>query len=187
MLTFGHVHDLIVEALNSHFTNDETMANANERARAARVLVLLDRHLVGCEICDGLNVDSEYSRVGVGLTHKQLRGDTVFPDILLHRRTLQSGNVLAVEFKLRENSRPRRGPDGDDAFRIDIMTGNDYGLPDQMAPYAAGLCLNMSGNTAEGWWTVPRAALWHEHERFALEPSSAIVDALDTVLWLRDE
>lgn len=183
VLTFGHVHDLVDEALGAHFMEDQTMANANERTRVARMLVHLDRHVCACPICGGLNVDSEYSRVGAGLTNKELRGQRVFPDVLLHRRTVQTGNVLAVEVKLRESSRPGRGPDREDRIKIDAMTGWDHGLPDGIAPYAVGLCVNLAGNHAEGWWTVPGVGLWCEYETFGVGPSPLLMAAFDLVVW----
>jgi len=183
VLTFGHLHDLVAGTLDAHFVGDHTMANANERTRVARILVLLDRHVAACASCDGLNVDSEHSRVGAGLTDKELRGQRAFPDVLLHRRTVQSANVLALEVKLRESSRPRTGPDREDAVKIDIMTGYDHGLPYAMVPYAAGLCLNLDDNSAEGWWTVPAVGLHNEYERFAWGPSPILVGAFDVSLW----
>lgn len=183
MMTFGHLHDVIYGALVAHFVEDETMANANERTRVARILVQLDRHARACPICVELNVDSEYSRVGAGLTNKELNGERVFPDLLLHRRTVQTANVLAAEVKLRESSRPRAGPDREDQIKIDIMTGQQHGLPGGMAPYEVGLCLTLSHNSAEGWWTVPGADLWHEYEEFGWEPSPNLLDAFDVVLW----
>jgi len=182
MMTFGHLHDLVEEALFAHFAEDHTMATANERTRVARILVHLDRHVSNCPTCSGLNVDSEYSRVGGGLTNKEIRGQRAFPDLLLHSRTLQTENVLAAEIKLRESSRPRRGPDRDDRIRIDAMTGIEHGLPGGIAPYFAGLCLNLAGNTAEGWWTVPEAELRCEYERFGWGPSPLLVDAFDVIV-----
>ncbi len=159
------------------------MATANERARVARILVHLDRHVRGCEFCRGLNVDSEYSRVGVGLTNKELGEQRVFPDLLLHRRTVQTGNVLAVEVKLRESSRPQAGPDTEDRIKIDEMTGLTDGLPDEMEPYSVGLCLNLDGNRAEGWWAVPKAELWCAYEKFSGEPPPVVVDGFGVVVW----
>ena len=183
MMTFGHLHDLIYGALFAHFVEDETMATANERTRVARILVQLDRHVRACAICAELNVDSEYSRVGAGLTNKELDGERVFPDLLLHRRTLQTGNVLAAEVKLRASSRPRRGPDHDDRIKIDAMTGMDHGLPVAIVPYSVGLCLNLTDNHAEGWWTVPAAGLWCEYEAFGGEPSPNLTGSFDVVVW----
>lgn len=182
MLTFGHLHDLVAESLPAHFMEDQTMANANERTRVARILIQIDRHVTTCHGCAELNVDSEYSRVGAGLTNKELRGQRVFPVLLIHRRAAQTANVLAIEVKLRESSRPRQGPDREDAIKIDIMTGNDHGLPYGLAPYSAGLCVNLDGDAAEGWWTVPAAHLWREHEEFGLAPSVVLVEAFDRVL-----
>lgn len=179
MLTFGHLHDVVAHALQTHFVEDHTMVNANERTRVARILVLL---VIQCPSCEGLNVDSEYSRVGGGLTNKELRGRRVFPDVLVHRRTVQTANLLAIEVKLRASSRPRPGPDRDDSRKIDIMTGNDHGLPTGMNPYSAGLCLNLDGNDAEGWWTVPDAHLWREYERFGMPPSIALGEAFHVAL-----
>lgn len=183
VLTFGHLHDLVTEALFAHFAEDHTMATANERTRVVRLLVHVDRHVSGCPLCGALNVDSEYSRVGAGLANKELRGQRVFPDVLLHSRTVQTGNVLAAEVKLRESSRPRRGPDRDDRIKIDAMTGCDHGLPNGIAPYSVGLCLNLAGNSAEGWWTVPQVGLWCERETFGVGPSPMLMDAFDLVVW----
>ncbi len=183
MLTFGHVHDLVREALDWHFVQDAVMENANERTRVARILVHLDRHVSGCASCAGLDVDSEYSRVGAGLTNKELRGRRAFPDLLVHARTVQTANVLAAEVKLRESSRPRAGPDREDRIKIDAMTGQEHGRPLAMAPYAVGLCVNLSGNSAEGWWSVPDAALWCEYERFGWEPSPNLMGSFDVVVW----
>ena len=72
MLTFGHVHDLVCDALHSHFIQDAVMENANERTRVARILVQLDRHMGACVSWARLDVDSEYSRIGAGLTNKEL-------------------------------------------------------------------------------------------------------------------
>jgi len=182
VLTLGHLHDLVEEALFAHFEGDHTMATANERARVARILVYLDRHVSSCEVCHGLNVDCEYSRVGVGLTNKMLQGQRVFPDLLLHGRTIQTGNVLAAEVKLRESSRPRRGPDRKDRFKIDAMTGQIDGLPAGFEPYSVGLCLNLDGNSAEGWWTVPKAVLRCEYEEFSATPSRALLASFKTII-----
>lgn len=186
MLTFGHLHDLVTKVLSAHFAEDHTMATANERTRVARILVHLDRHVSSCLVCAGLNVDSEYSMVGIGLTHKELRGQRVLPDLLLHSRTVQTGNVLAAEIKLREASRPRGGPDREDRIKIDAMTGIEHGLPGGIAPYSVGLCLNLAGNTAEGWWIVPAANLWCEYVELGWGPSPMLADAFDLVVWARD-
>lgn len=183
MLTFGHVRDVINSALLSHFNEDATMATANERTRVARILVHLDRHMSSCELCAGLNVDSEYSRVGAGFTNKELSGRRVFPDLLVHARTVQTANVLAAEVKLRVSSRPRTGPDHKDQVKIDIMTGHQFGIPAGVTPYKVGLCMNLNENSAEGWWTVPIADLWHEYETFGAPPSLAVLAASDTVVW----
>ena len=183
MLTFGHVHDLVYDALHSHFIQDAVMENANERTRVARILVQLDRHMGACVSCAGLDVDSEYSRIGAGLTNKELAGRRAFPDLLVHRRTVQTANVLAAEVKLRESSRPQAGPDRKDQVKIDIMTGHQHGLPAGMAPYEVGLCVTLRGNSAEGWWTVPTAGLWHEHEAFGSAPSLALMAAVHTIVW----
>lgn len=186
MVTLGHLHDLVAEALFAHFVEDRTMATANERTRVARILVHLDRHIANCPICEGLDVDSEYSRVGRGLANKELRGRRVFPDLLLHRRTVQLANVLAAEVKLRKSSLPRRGPDRGDWAKIKIITGQEYGLPDGIASYSVGLCLNLDGNSAEGWWTIPEAELRCEHERFGDRPPPMLLDAFDHVVRAAD-
>jgi len=159
------------------------MATANERTRVARILVHLDRQVSGCEICRGLNVDSEYSRVGAGLKNKMLRGQRIFPDLLVHHRTVQTGNVLAAEVKLRKSSRPRRGPDREDRIKIDAMTGQIHGLPRGIEPYSVGLCLNLDDNRAEGWWAVPKAELRCEHEEFGTKPSRALLASFSTIIW----
>lgn len=182
MLTFGHVHDLVAEALEDHFTEDPTMADANERARAARILVYLDRHVSSCDTCRGLSVDSEYSRVGEGLTPKVLGGRRVFPDLLIHQRTVQTCNLLAVEVKLREASRPLDGPDYEDSIKIEAMTGWIDGLPDGMEAYRIGLCLNLDRNRAEGWWTIRDTNVLHEHETFGSTPSPVLRRAFGAIV-----
>ncbi len=186
MMTLGHLHELVAEAPFAHFAEDLTMANANERTRVARILVHLDRHVSDCPTCGGLDVDSEYSRVGTGLTNKELRGQRVFPDLLLHQRTAQGCNVLAAEVKLRKSSRPRRGPDRRDWNKIEMMTGQEYGLPGAVAPYTVGLCLNLDGNSAEGWWTIPEVELQCEHEMFEYRPPPMLVGAFDHVVGAKN-
>ena len=184
MMTVGHLRDVVNRAVLAHFTEDPTMRTANERARAARLLVYVDRHVATCEICEGLHVDSEYSRVGGELTHKELNGHQVFPDLLIHRRTVQSANLLACEVKLRASSRPIAGPDHDDQVRIDMLTGVQDGRPDEMARYEVGLCISLDENIAEGWWTVPFAGLWHEREALASPPSASLLAVADVILPL---
>lgn len=183
MLTLRHLHDLVEEALFAHFAEDRTMATANERARVARILVHLDRHVSNCPTCSGLNVDCEYSRVGADFTNKEMNGRRAFPDLLVHRRTVQTANVLAAEVKLRESSRPRAGPDRSDWNKIEIMTGQQHGRPVGMGPYAVGLCMNLRDNSAEGWWTVPAMNLWREYEAFGLAPTPVMMSAFGTIIW----
>lgn len=161
-------------ALLSHFVHDQTMLTANERTRVARILIYLDRHISSCEVCTGLNVDSEYSRVGAEFTNKELSGRQTFPDLLIHKRTVQTANVLAAEVKLRMSSRPRRGPDHKDQRKIDIMTGFDHGLPEGMFPYQVGLCISLDGENAQGWWTSGAANLFQEHDSLTARPSATI-------------
>ena len=61
----------------------------------------------------------------------------------------------------------------------------DAALPRGIAPYSVGLCVNLAGNGAEAWWTVPAANLWCENETFGVAPSPALFAAFDTIIWAR--
>ena len=154
-LNFDVVHGVVVEAVRNHLADEPEMVNGNERARVARLLVHLDRLMQQDERFQGLSVDSEYSRVGAGLQSKEFRGRKMFPDLLIHTRTTQDLNLLAIEVKLRKSSRPRSGPDRVDQAKISAMTDVEWGRPREIAPYKMGLCLSLDGGSAEAWWTVP--------------------------------
>jgi len=84
--------------------------------------------------------------------------------------------------ELREASRPLDGPDYEDSIKIEAMTGWIDGLPGGMEPYRVGLCLNLDGNSAEGWWTIWDPDVLHEHEVFGSAPSPVLRQAFGTIV-----
>ena len=100
-------------------------------------------------------VDVEYSRVLAGAYPKLgLRPDgleQIFPDLIVHRRTEDEGNILVVEIKLGDSAEPHaRGPRPDraDLRKVTYLTGRPVG----MSPYEWGLCLDLRPDAAFLHW-----------------------------------
>jgi len=102
--------------------------NANERSITHKLAETLQ------EAFSNMDVDCEYNRHGRSaktiLAHRNedirpddLEAKTVYPDIVVHTRGMDTNNVLVVEVKKQNNS--RRHSD-DDSEKLKAFTGNEF-------------------------------------------------------------
>ena len=63
---------------------------------------LLERKVAERDITHRFAVDCEYNRDGYGI--KQVNGNYVYPDFILHKRGCNDNNILIIEFKTWWNS-----------------------------------------------------------------------------------
>ncbi len=70
---------------------------ANERCLAARFFAYMMNHTCCDPDYSGLTWDPEYNRAGHD--PKEMDGNKIIPDLILHKRGDDSANILAIEFK----------------------------------------------------------------------------------------
>ena len=150
-VTLAKVRDVLLLAVADHL-RDDRMGNVNERARVAQLLVALQRRMDESGEFRSLTVDSEYSVVGERHDPKFVALRRRYPDLIIHERGNPAGNVLVCEVKRRESSRPREGPDRQDARKIRQMVGLEQGLPPGIQPYRLGACVGLGESEAKVWW-----------------------------------
>ena len=88
----------------------------------------------------GYNVDCEYNRDGYGI--KQVDGNYVYPDFILHKRGSNEDNLLIIEFKTWWN------PDNNtDIEKIQRMMH-----PQLRYKYKYGCCITINQDNSEIFW-----------------------------------
>ena len=131
------LHRKVATALGTFFRRDRGLLeiNVNERSITHKFAEHLQRQF------KGLDVDCEYNRHGEAKKvlpcypeHAEtdhLDGKTVFPDIIVHRRTVDSYNRLVIEIKKSSAS----------SIEHDKMKLRAFTRPDQQYRYELGLLL----------------------------------------------
>jgi hypothetical protein len=145
--SWAEVEALVKQATNALKQNDEKLfrVQANERSVTHRLGLYLE------DLFPGWDVDCEYSRIGEdpskykklllpedeGLTHFDMDGSRVYPDIVIHHRTLntETHNLLVIEVK---TAWSQVGED-QDIQKLLAFTGH-YPV-DQLVQYKFGLFL----------------------------------------------
>ena len=78
--------------------NAEIEKHVGERAIVFRFGLYFQKVLDECGMFYGYNLDCEYNRNGSD-PKRLIVGDRIFPDLILHRRGNNDGNLLVIEFK----------------------------------------------------------------------------------------
>ena len=110
-MNYNVLMEKVIAALKNFFDKDRQLLtlDANERSISHKLAEHLQKEFTG------FNVDCEYNRRGKNkktlpriLFHDIKEDDqeakTIFPDILIHKRSIQTNNLLVVEIK-KSNSR----------------------------------------------------------------------------------
>ncbi|QDT91736.1 hypothetical protein [Gimesia algae] len=149
--------EALIRVAISELKGDEILfrIHANERSITHRLAVCLEKHFVGW------NVDCEYSRIGEdssnykrlllpsaeNVTHFDMNGSRVYPDIVIHHRgqNATSDNLLVIEAKTVWS----QVPDEQDIRKLKAFTG-EYPV-NQFIKYRFGLFLKFdeSGEAEE--------------------------------------
>lgn len=89
---------LIEQSLNSLYTNDKDLLErrVSERDLSNRFAHYFEIYMQETDLAT-YNVDVEYNRDGHGI--KQVNGQMVYPDFILHKRGSNDFNILIIEFK----------------------------------------------------------------------------------------
>lgn len=72
-------------------------SHVGERAIMFRFGLYFQKELDECGGYSGYYLDCEYNRIGID--PKKLEDDLIIPDMILHRRGNNDGNLLVIEFK----------------------------------------------------------------------------------------
>ena len=92
------LYQLINQSLDDLYRNDEYLIShkASERDLTFHFTTYFKDHMRTTSIAQ-YNVDCEYNRDGDD--SKQIDGDKVYPDFIVHRRGSNEDNLLIIEFK----------------------------------------------------------------------------------------
>lgn len=92
------LYQLINQSLDDLYLNDEYLIShkASERDLTFHFTTYFKDHMRTTSIAQ-YNVDCEYNRDGND--SKQIDGDKVYPDFIVHRRGSNEDNLLIIEFK----------------------------------------------------------------------------------------
>ena len=92
------LYQLINQSLDDLYRNDEYLIShkASERDLTFHFTTYFKDHMRTTSIAQ-YNVDYEYNRDGDD--SKQIDGDKVYPDFIVHRRGSNEDNLLIIEFK----------------------------------------------------------------------------------------
>ena len=94
---------LIEQSLDCLYANDKDLLERKvaERDITHRFAHYFENNIAGTIVAE-YNVDCEYNRDGYGI--KQVNGNYVYPDFILHKRGCNDNNILIIEFKTWWNS-----------------------------------------------------------------------------------
>ena len=94
---------LIEQSLDCLYANDKDLLERKvaERDINNRFAHYFENNIAGTIVAE-YNVDCEYHREGYGI--KQVNGNYVYPDFILHKRGCNDNNILIIEFKTWWNS-----------------------------------------------------------------------------------
>ena len=94
---------LIEQSLDCLYANDKDLLvrKVAERDITHRFAHYFENNIAGTIVAE-YNVDCEYNRDGYGI--KQVNGNYVYPDFILHKRGCNDNNILIIEFKTWWNS-----------------------------------------------------------------------------------
>ena len=92
------LEQLIKRSLDDLYQNDKYLIDHKvaERDITHRFAHYFENYMQDTNIA-GYNVDCEYNRDGYGI--KQVYGNYVYPDFILHKRGSNEDNLLIIEFK----------------------------------------------------------------------------------------
>ena len=94
---------LIEQSLDCLYANDKDLLERKvaERDITHRFAHYFENNIAGTIVAE-YNVDCEDNRDGYGI--KQVNGNYVYPDFILHKRGCNDNNILIIEFKTWWNS-----------------------------------------------------------------------------------
>lgn len=137
------------------YSETPPISKATERSVVARIAMHLAERV---EQCGCHHVDVDYERVYSEYERKQngKTGESMAPDLIIHRRHRDDGNVLTVEFKLDGCGVRLQSPRPYKADRTKIRQLVDRGpLDNGTGRYELGACVVL-GREADGpvtyWW-----------------------------------
>lgn len=154
---YGERDTLIGPRVPAGATMRQLEPHSTERALVARMAHLGERS-VREHFPSHAVVDVEYERVGATTAHKQGWADAkISPDLIVHERTNQAANYLAVEVKrctvprTRAWNGGRLGPDAHDLAKLAFLAHLSQLRP-QNASYHWGAYVELDRRGADIWW-----------------------------------
>lgn len=92
------LENLIQKSLDNLYANDKYLIEHKvaERDITHRFAYYFENNMQNTDV-SSYNVDCEYNRDGYGI--KQVHGNYVYPDFILHKRGSNEDNLLIIEFK----------------------------------------------------------------------------------------
>ena len=135
------LENLIQKSLDDLYANDKYLIEHKvaERDITHRFAYYFENNMQNTDV-SSYNVDCEYNRDGYGI--KQVYGNYVYPDFILHKRGSNEDNLLIIEFKTWWN------PNNDkDIEKIQCMMH-----PQLRYRYKYGCCITINQDNSEIFW-----------------------------------
>lgn len=135
------LEQLIKKSLDDLYQNDKYLIDHKvaERDITHRFAHYFENNMQGTDVSQ-YNVECEYNRDGYGI--KQVYGNYVYPDFILHKRGSNEDNLLIIEFKTWWN------PDNN----TDIEKIQSMMHPQLRYKYKYGCCITINQDNAEIFW-----------------------------------